>query len=47
MSESIATTHFGIDDLLLTIAELAAAALGAAVVLRILGPDQQHGRAAT
>jgi signal transduction histidine kinase/PAS domain-containing protein len=40
VSESIATTHFGIDDLLLTIAELAAAALGAGVVLRILGPDQ-------
>jgi len=39
VSESIATTHFGIDDLLLTIAELAAAALGAGVVLRILGPD--------
>jgi signal transduction histidine kinase len=41
VSESIATTHFGIDDLLLTIAELAAAALGAGVVLRILGPDQR------
>ena len=41
VSESIATTQFGIDDLLLTIAELAAAALGAGVVLRILGPDQR------
>jgi signal transduction histidine kinase len=41
VSESIATTHLGIDDLLLTVAELAAAALSATVVLRILGPDQR------